>query len=97
MGKSGLGCCNHFVHGCIRPGIADVVGNGVHEKESLLGHNPDVAPQIFKGNVFDIDTIDGDFPFGDIIKPCNQIDDGGFSRAGSAHQADHLACAHIGN
>ena len=79
----------------VASGRADVPGDGVHEQVGLLGDDADVPAEVLKGDVLDVHAVDGDFALGDVVKPGDEVDDGGFSRAGAAHQADHLAAFHV--
>ena len=43
------------------------------------------------GERADIDAVDEDGPFGDVVEAADEIHEGGLARAAGAHQADHLA------
>lgn len=61
VGKGRFGCCDHFQHGGVGAGIADVVGYGSHKQIGFLGDDADVFPEVTEGNVPDVDPVDGDF------------------------------------
>ena len=48
-------------------------------------------PIFFQRIRADIDAVDEDCAFGDVVKAANQVDDRGLARAAVADQPDHFA------
>ena len=57
----------------------------------VLRHHADCAPQSVERVVAYVDAVHQDRPAGDVVQPRDQVHQGGFTRAGAADDADHLA------
>ena len=62
----------------------DVAG----EQEHILQHHGDMFSQLFRGYVKNIDAVDENFAFLDVVEPAQQADDGCFPRSGVADDGD---------
>ena len=91
MGMGGAGGGDDFGAGGIRLAVGDVLGNGAKEQERLLQHQADVAAIFGHRDGADINAINENSAFADIVKTADQIDQGRFARAAMADQAHHLA------
>ena len=79
MGVGGAGCLDHFFHGGIRPGVADIIGDGSPEQKDFLGHDGDVFSEGFGFDLADVDAVQIDSAGDGIVHAGDQIGDGALS------------------
>ena len=71
--------------------VADVVGHGSGEQVGILQNNAQRAAQGVLPDIPHVDAVIGDGAGLNVIKPVDQVGNGGLSRAGGAHEGDLLA------
>ena len=71
--------------------VADVVGDGAGEQVGILQNNAQGPAQGVLPDIPDVDAVIGDGAGLNVIKPVDQVGNGGLSRAGGAHKGDLLA------
>ena len=81
---------NLFTRG-IWHAVGNVVSDGAKEQEWLLQYQTNVPAVIGHLELFDVDTIQRNAAFRQIIKTAHQVDQGTFTRAAVPHQTNHLA------
>ena len=81
----------HLLVRGLQTAIADVVRHGAGEEMGVLKHHAQGAPQGLLGDVPDVDAVIGDGSALDFVEAVNEAGDGGFSRAGGAHEGDLLS------
>ncbi len=72
-------------------GIAQVALDRAREQDALLRDVADLVAQVVLGDLADIDAVHQDRAIGDIVEARDQVDDGGFARAGGADEGGGLA------
>ena len=70
--------------------VADVVGHGSGEQVGILQNNAQRAAQGVLPDIPHVDAVIGDGAGLNVVKPVDEIGDGGLSRAGGAHKGDLL-------
>ena len=88
--RSSGGRYNLFTRG-IWHAVGNVVGDGAKEQEWLLQNQANVAAVIGHFELLDVNAIQRNTAFRQIIKTTHQIDQGTFTRAAVSHQTNHLA------
>ena len=76
--------------GRVRTAIGDVGSNRSGEQIHVLKHHAQAQPQRAALDVPDVDSVDENIAGIDVVKPHQQIDDGGLARAGGADERDRL-------
>ena len=89
VGQPGRGA--DLLIGGVQLPVADVVGHGSGEQVGILQNNAQRAAQGVLPDVPDVDAVIGDGAGLNVIKPVDQVGNGGLSRAGGAHEGDLLA------
>lgn len=77
--------------GSVRPAIGDVVPDSSRKEPGFLQHHTKAAAQAVPRHLGDSFILHPDRPAVRLIKPHEQIDQGGFSRAGRADDGDGAA------
>ena len=75
--------------------VADVVGHGIVEQESILRHDADLGAQRGQLQIAHVLAVDADGARGHIVEARHQVRQRGFARAARAHQRHHLAGLHF--
>ena len=70
----------------------DVLLDRIREKEHILQNNRDVAAELMHIHLSHIHTVNLHRAVRHIVKPLEQIDDGGFAGAGRPHDTERLSC-----
>ena len=91
MRVRGAGSSHDLGAARIRQAVSNVLGDGAEKQKGLLQHQPDIAAEVGNGVRADVHAVNQNRALGDIVKAANQIDQGTFTRATVADQADHLA------
>ena len=91
MGVGDLGGLHALLIGGVQAAIADVLHDGAGEQVGVLQHDAQGAAQVVLADVAHVDAVVGDGAGLDIVKPVDEIGNGGFSRAGGADEGDLLA------
>ena len=91
MGPDQGGGLHTFLIRGIQPAVADIVHDRAGEQIGVLQHDAHAAAQICFLDFVDIDPIIPDLAVGDIVKPVDEVGDGGFTRPGGADKRDLLA------
>ena len=81
---------HNFLIGGVQPAVADIVGDGPGKQVGILDYHGKGTPQVILFDVPDINAVVGNCPAVNLIKPVDQIDNGGFSRTGRSHKGDLL-------
>src|SRR5471032_2345291 len=71
--------------------VGDVLGDGAEEQEGLLQHEADVAAVVRHGEGADVDAVEHDGAFGDVVEAADQVDQRALAGTRVADQADHFA------
>ena len=95
VGVGGLGGLHHFLQGGLRLAIGNVLPNGSPLQPGVLKHHAIAAAQAVAGNPPDVRSLHLDGAFVHIVKPHQQVDDGGLAAAGGANQGHPLAGFHL--
>ena len=82
-----LGACDF-----ISKSHLNVLRNRIGKQKDILHHHRRAASQLSQGKLSDIYAIQFDASFRCVIKSLEQIDDGGFSGAGSPHDTKGFSC-----
>ncbi len=77
--------------GGIKLSVADIVFDRACKQEVVLCHDPHLAPKAFDGDVFYVIAVNGDVSLLDVIKPADQVYDGGLAGSGRSYKGDGLA------
>ena len=75
----------------IQPSVADILHDRCAEEQRFLRHNANLLPQGIHRHVPDIQAIDPNITTVYIIKPWNEICNGGFSGAAGPYKCNHLS------
>ena len=70
----------------------DVLLDRVREKKHILQNNRDIAAKLMHIHLSHIHAVDLHRTVRHIIKPLEQIDDGGFAGAGRSHDTERFSC-----
>ena len=84
-----------LLHRGVGLAVADVLENGVGEKEHVLLDDADVLVDGALGHIPDIVAIELDGTLGDLVEPGDQLAEGGLAAAGGADDGDGLAGLHM--
>ena len=90
----GIGCFGRLDDLCqcgILSGKTDVVQDTAGEEEGFLQDNAQLGMKTFGFDGTDIVTVKGNLSLIGIIQTHDQIDQSGFSGAGSAYRTDHFS------
>ena len=79
-----------LLHGGIRPAVADIFQHRIREQKHVLLDDADVLMEAPLGHVPDIQAVNGNAAAGYVVKPGNQLTQGGLSAAGGAYNGDGL-------
>ena len=79
-----------FVHGCIGLSVADILKNRIRKEEDILLHNADAFVDALLGHIPDVQSVNPDGTGGNIVKPGNQLAQGGLAAAGRTYNGDGL-------
>lgn len=71
--------------------VADIFHDAAGEEVDILKNDAEGAAQIALADFFDVDAIVEDGAVVDVVKPIDQIGDGGFSRSGRANEGNFLS------
>ena len=77
--------------GGIRLAVGHILGNGTPEQPGVLKHHAEIPAHLVPGKRPDILPVQQNFAAVHVIKPHQQVDNGGFSRAGGADDGHTLA------
>ena len=91
MGVCGAGGGDDFLARGIGFAVGDVLGDGAEEQERFLQHQPDVAPIFGDRHGADVDAVDQDRTFGNVVETTDQVDHGALAGTGMADETDHFA------
>ena len=91
VGIGGLGRGHDVVHRLARVAVGDIGAHGVVEEEGELGDDRDLRPQRAQRVVADVDAVDGDAAFTDVVEARNQVGDRALAAAAHADEGHHLA------
>ena len=81
-----------FVAG-LGPAVADVVGNAAREDHCFLRHHRDTRAQFGQAHMAQIDAINPDDPFADVVEALQQLEDGRLAGARRTDQGHRLTGA----
>ena len=90
MGRGQLGCGNAFLVGGIQPTVTDILHHRTGKQVGVLQHHRQATAQIVLFDPANINTIIGDGALLNIVKPIDQIGNGGLACAGGAYKCDLL-------
>ena len=68
----------------------DIGSDCTGKEDALLGNQSDQTPEFFLGKITDVDTVQRDRSFLDIIKPWDEMDQRGFAAAGTSDDGGSL-------
>lgn len=71
--------------------VADIFHDAAGEEVNILKNDAEGATQIVLADFFDVDAIVEDGAVVDVVKPIDQIGDGGFACPGGADESDFLS------
>lgn len=91
VGIGELCCGDAFFIAGGRVAVADIVHDAAGEEVDILKYDAEGATQIFLADFFDVDAIVEDGAVVDVVKPIDQIGDGGFACPGGADESDFLS------
>ena len=91
VGVGGLGGGFDLVAGGFGHAVGDVVGDGVVEEEGVLGDESDALAQAGEGPVAQVLPGDADGAGGGVEEARQEVDEGGFPRAGAADEGDEAS------
>ena len=74
---------------------ADVAADGVGEQERVLCHDAHLRAQCGERPVSRVDAVDEHMAFGGVVEAGDEVDEGGFARAGFAENAEFGACRNM--
>ncbi len=77
-----------------RHAVGDVVRDRVVEEHGLLRHERDLLAQRPQRDVADVDAVDENRAFLDVVEPRNQVHERGLARAAQTDDGHHLSGAH---
>ena len=80
-----------FFIGGIQSAVPDIFQHGSGKKVNILQNNSQTAPQIALFDLIDIDAVIPDFSVGNIVKPVDEVGNGGFAGTGSPDKGNFLA------
>ena len=80
----------HLLVRGVQAAVADVVGDGPRKQVGVLDDHGQGAPQIVLSDVLHVDAVVGDGTGLDLVKPIDQVDDGGLSGSRGTHEGDLL-------
>ena len=86
-----LGRLDDLLFGGVRVAPQQILPDGAGEQDVVLEHHADAVAQVFQGIVLHVDAVHQHFPFRGIVKPGDEIDQGGLALAGAADDGNHLA------
>ena len=75
--------------------VSDVVGDRAKEQERFLQHQADLTAVIGHFQLPDVDSIELNRAFGQVVKAADQVDQRALARTTVAHQANHLPGLYI--
>ncbi|MCY1182550.1 hypothetical protein D9M73_231150 [compost metagenome] len=81
--------------GRVRAAIGDVVANRAMQQRSVLGDHANGAAQAVLRDLGDVLPVDAYFPLIHVVEAQQQVDQGGFTGAGAADQADFFAWTNV--
>ena len=84
----------HLLPGGAGQAVGNVFIDGAGEHVHLLLHHADVLPQAALGQLGDVLTVDQDASAADVVKPGDQVAEGGLAAAAGAYQRDLVAGLH---
>ena len=87
----GFGGIEHHVILGLGIAVLEVEAQIALEKHRLLQGNAHDLAQIVLGKFADVDAVDGDAAFGDVVEAGDQVDQGALARPGGAQKAHLLA------
>ena len=82
---------NNFFLGGIRLAIADIFQDGIGKKEYILLYNANIFVQGLLGHIPNIQSVNGNAAAGNLIKPGDQLTQGGFAATGWAYNGNSLS------
>ena len=91
MGIGRFCCPNDICLGLFNIPVDDIISDRIVKKDGLLSDDTDLRPQRLHGDVTDIPAIDQNLSLRDIVKPGDEVDQGGFSAAAHPHKGYCLA------
>lgn len=71
--------------------VADIFHDAAGEEVDILKNDAKGAAQIVLADFFDVDAIVEDGAVVDVVKPIDEVGDGGFSRSGRANEGNFLS------
>ena len=95
VGVGQLGGVDAGLVGGIQLAIADIVHHRAGEQIGFLEHHAQRAAQVGLADFVDVDIVVANLAVVNVVKPVNQIGDGGFSGAGGPYEGYLLARAGI--
>ena len=90
MRPHGLCGADDRLLGQIGPVVADILAYCSGEKEGLLWHHPDLPGERVRPELTQVEPVDGDAPFGDVVETHQQRHEGSLAGAGRPDQRDGL-------
>ena len=84
----------HLLPGGSGQAVGDIFINGAGEHVHLLLHHADVLPQAALGQLGDVLTVDQDASAAYVVKPGDQVAEGGLAATAGAYQRDLVARLH---
>ena len=93
VGLGGFGGGDRLLGRAFGHAVDEVLPNRAAEQERLLEDATDVATKVVRREAADVDAVDEDAAFADVVESAEQIDERGFAAAALADDADGFAGA----
>ena len=90
-----FGRLNHVVKRRIGFAIGNIFQNAAPKEKWLLQHNANLAAEFIEVDGPNINTVNFDSTFIDIIKPAQQVHQRGLAGAAAADESDHFARSNL--
>ena len=91
MGVGGLGGCHNFFIACLGAAVGDVFPNGARPQPRVLEHHAVISPQGRAGHGANVVPRHRNAAAVHVVKPHEQVDEGGLAAAGGADDGDALS------